>query len=193
VDTLEPTPLDRLRALARRRPPHLDRARRVLAAACALLAVATALRPPAAGTPVLAAARDLPPGVPLTGADLLLRHVPEELRPRGSLTDPAAVVGRALTGTAPAGEPLNEARLTGPDDGAASVVVPLPDSGVADLLRTGQRVDLVGPDSALAENAVVLSVRVVPDGHVLVALVRRDEAVRVAAASLGEPLAVTLR
>jgi hypothetical protein len=81
----------------------------------------------------------------------------------------------------------------------------LSDPGVADLLRPGSRVDVVasGPDrdgvSVLAADAVVVTVRHsegksgAPGGRLVLVALPREAATRVAAASLGEPVAVTLR
>jgi pilus assembly protein CpaB len=85
------------------------------------------------------------------------------------------------------------------------VPVRLSDPGVADLLRPGSRVDVVasGPDhdgiSVLAADAVVVTVRHsegksgTPGGRLVLVALPREAATRVAAASLGEPVAVTLR
>lgn len=158
----------------------------------ALLAVGFALwpsRPPAAA---VVAAHDLAPGVVLTSADLRLAPLAE--RPSGVAESVDAVVGQALTGAARAGEPITDVRLTTADPDATSVAVRLADAGVAELLRPGGRVDVVGADAeVLAEGATVLAVREVKPDRLVVLGLSRKNARRVAAVSLERPLAVTLR
>jgi hypothetical protein len=120
-----------------------------------------------------------------------------------------------LAGAARAGEPLTDVRLAGPEQvgpirgspDAAAVPVRLADPDVAALLAPGSRVDVVTPGPTgdrpvvLAADAAVLTVLATgpdPPGQgargrlVLVALPRADAA-RVAAASVSEQVAVTLR
>jgi Flp pilus assembly protein CpaB len=196
--------------------------RRIVAALLTLLAVVLALRPaPATAGPsvgVLVAAHDLPPGVLLDPADLRLGALPPDAVPAGALREPAAAAGRVLAGPARAGEPITDVRLLGPentwlssgDPSAAAVPVRLADAGVADLLRPGARVDVVAldersqRDAVLATDAVVLTVRsagsstgsagaVGDHGRLVVVALARAAATKVAAASLGQPVTVTLR
>jgi pilus assembly protein CpaB len=105
-----------------------------------------------------------------------------------------AVVGRALTGAARAGEPITDVRLTAADPDATSVAVRLADPGVAELLGPGSRVDVVGEGAeVLADGATVLSVREAKPDRLVVLGLSRKNATRIAAASLEKPLAVTLR
>ncbi len=211
------------RLLTRLRTPGWRRMmllRRAAAFLLALLALALALRPPAAASrsPVVVAARDLPSGTALATADLTLTTWPGELVPIGALRAPADADGRVLAGAARAGEPITDVRLAGPDatgrladrPGDAAVPVRLADPEVARLLGPGSRVDVVtsAPDGdrpvVLASDAAVLTVVAteadasVGPGQatrgrlVLVALPRADAA-RVAAAALSEQVAVTLR
>jgi Flp pilus assembly protein CpaB len=194
--------------------------RRAAAFLLALLALALALRPPAAASrsPVVVAARDLPSGTALASADLTLTTWPGELIPTGALRTPADADGRVLAGAARAGEPITDVRLAAPDaagrlagrPGDAAVPVRLADPEVARLLGPGSRVDVVAParDSdrpvVLAADAAVLTVVAAEADAsaglgqgsrgrlVLVALPRADAA-RVAAAALSEQVAVTLR
>lgn len=190
--------------------------RRVIAIVLVLLAGALALRPAGAResteTTVVVAAHDLSPGGALTQADLGIRSLPAADVPNGAFTSPDAVVGRVLAGAVRTGEPLTDVRLLGPadttlttgDPTSATVPVRLADPDVADLLRPGVRVDVVTldpdqqSDPVLAENATVVAVRDTTgaDGQagrlVLVGL-PREFATRLAAASLRQPVTVTLR
>jgi pilus assembly protein CpaB len=192
--------------------PHWLALRRVTAVVLVLLAAVLALRQPARDTtptvPMLVAARDLPPGVTLRAADVEVSRLPPSLRPPAALTTPTQVTGRVLAGATTAGEPLTRARLLGPansrlaanDPTAAAVPFRLADPAVADLLTPGVRVDVVTVSEhnadpvVLAANATVLTVRAAPDDSSLVVIaLPRPEATRVAAAALGQPVAVTLR
>jgi pilus assembly protein CpaB len=186
--------------------------RRIAAVVLVLLAAALALRPtgPAAAptVPMLVAARDLPPGVTLRAADVEVSRLPPPLRPPAALTAPAQVMGRVLASATTAGEPLTRARLVGPensrlsagDPSAAAVPFRLADPAVAGMLTPGARVDVVtvAPSSTdpvvLAVNATVLTVRRADaESSLVVIALPREEATRVAAAALGQPVTVTLR
>ncbi|WP_020670236.1 SAF domain-containing protein [Amycolatopsis nigrescens] len=196
--------------------------RRGLAVALLLASAFVAVLPASAGDdpglPALVSSRDLPAGRTLTAEDLRVVSMPAPLRPEGAFTEPAAVLGRLLTGAARTGEPITDARLIGsgpnvPDTGepeSATVPVRLADPGVAELLRPGVRVDVVTLDAAeqdrrvLASKAAVVTVSTPPEGPqrigggtskgplVLIA-VPVEIATQVAAASLGRPVTVTLR
>jgi pilus assembly protein CpaB len=212
-----------VRLLATLRTPGWRRTmllRRAAAFLLALLALALALRPPAAASrsPVLVATRDLPSGTALASADLAVATWPGELVPAGALHAPADADGRVLAGAARSGEPITDVRLAGPDatgrlagrPGDAAVPVRLADPEVARLLGPGSRVDVVtlAPEGdrpvVLAADAAVLTVVAAEADAsagpgsgsrgrlVLVALPRADAA-RVASAALSEQVAVTLR
>jgi hypothetical protein len=111
-----------------------------------------------------------------------------------------------------AGEPITDVRLVGPADTAlttgdpntATVPVQLADPDVADLLRPGLHVDVVTldpdrqADPVLAEDATVITVRDTAGtqgqpGRLVLVAVPRQNATRLAAASLRQPVTVTLR
>jgi pilus assembly protein CpaB len=182
--------------------------RRTASALLVTLALVTAVTPASgsARAPVVVAAVDLAAGRTLHAADLTLRHWPPELVPAGAVRDPVAADGRVLVGGARAGEPLTDVRLVGagptPVGQAAAVPVRLADAAVAALLLPGRRVDVVtvGERSdqpvLLAANAVVLAVLAEDSrvrGRLVIVSMPRDTATRVAAASLTEQVAVTLR
>jgi pilus assembly protein CpaB len=214
---LGPLATDRLRSVLRTRGwPRTMALRRLAAIGLVVLAGALALRPAGARetteVDVVVAARDLTPGNTLAPADLSIRQLPGAVVPTGALTNRAAVVGRVLASAVRAGEPLTDVRLVGPadtalttgDPNAATVPVRLADPDVADLLRPGIRVDVVTldpdqrDDQVLAENATVVTIRDTPDtqgqpGRLVLVALPRQLATRLAAASLRQPVTVTLR
>ncbi|MFL6140397.1 MAG: SAF domain-containing protein [Labedaea sp.] len=218
---LTPVLSDRLRQLLTSRGwPRVLALRRLTAGALVLLAAVLALRPPPAGGgpagQLLVAARDLAPGVPLTAADVRVVVAPDALRPAAALTSPVEVTGRALAGPAGAGEAITGGRLLGPENtrlttgGSGDVAVPvrLADPAVADLLAPGARVDVITVDphgtsgALLASNATIVAVPAEPDrasgaagasGRLVVIAMPPEPATRVASASLGQPVTVTLR
>lgn len=214
---LSPLITDRLRSVLRGRGwPRTMALRRLTAILLVVLAGGLVLRPAGAGetaqTGVVVAAHDLAPGTTLAQGDLAVHVLPGDVVPSGALTGPAAVVGRVLAAPVRTGEPLTDVRLVGPADTAlttgdaraSAVPVRLADPDVADLLRPGIRVDVVTldpdqqSDPVLAANATVITVRDTagtqgqPGRLVLVALPRQS-ATRLAAASLRQPVTVTLR
>ncbi|WP_431964989.1 SAF domain-containing protein [Nocardia sp. bgisy134] len=206
-----------LRFALSNRPPWADGllARRVLAAALTLLAVVLFARgnPGAVRAEVVVAGRDLPPGAVLEPGDL--KTVPRETGtlPVGVVRDPATLHGATTTGAMRAGELFTDLRVIGPRLAEVAVgardarIVPvrLADSAVAEILRAGDRVDVIGgeeqqgpgahPARTLASDAAVVLVsqpgerRDATDRVVLVAMDSERAAV-VAAASLHTALTV---
>jgi pilus assembly protein CpaB len=183
--------------------------RRITATALVLLAAALALRPGSARgqptVPTLVAARDLAPGITLVPGDVRLVDVPGSLRPAASLGSTDEVAGRVLASAATTGEAITRARLVGPENtrlatgspDAVAVPIRLADPAVADLLNPGAHVDVVAADphgSLLDSDATVVTVLAdaKPDRLVVVAM-PRDTANKVASASLGQEVTVTLR
>ncbi|MET8875168.1 SAF domain-containing protein [Nocardia sp. NPDC004604] len=205
-----------LRCAFGNRPPWADGllARRLLAAALTALAVILFLRgdPGRERTDVMVAGRDLPPGHLLEAADL--RSAPHESRtlPAGAVDDMAILVGATLTGAMRTGEVFTDLRIVGPRLAAVATgtrdarIVPirLADTAVAEILRAGDRVDVVAaeeqssrPARLLAVDAAVVLVsgpgdrRGTPERVVLVAM-DAEHATAVAAASLRTALTVVL-
>lgn len=160
-----------------RRPRHPAHALRRLAAGVLVVgALVLALRPAAdvpaaaaAGTPVVVAAADLPAGAPLAESDLGTAELPPDAVPDGAAGDPAELVGAVLASPLRRGEPVTDARVVGPGlwsqvpPGQVAAPVRLADLAVADLLRPGDRVDvLASVDGAgtevVAAGALVLAV-----------------------------------
>lgn len=190
-------------------------ARRLLAAALAAVAALLFLRgdPDTERTTVVVAERDLAPGRLLEAGDL--RSAPREAGtlPAGAVADPAELVGATLTGAMRRGEVFTDLRVVGPRLAAAATgarearIVPirLADTAVADILRAGDRVDVIGAEDAngggtrpartLATDAAVILVSRAGDGRraaervVLVAM-DAEHATVVAGASLRTALTV---
>ena len=184
--------------------------RRVVAAALLVLALVLGLAPQgaAAGVPVVVTGSDIAAGATVRVADLLVRDWPADLVPAGALREPAAADGRVLVGAARAGEPLTDTRLVGAGPGpatdpdAAAVPVRLADAGVAALLLPGSRVDVVTTGErtdqpvVLASDATVLAVLeedTHATGRLVMVSMTRATATRVAAATLSDQVAITLR
>ncbi len=167
-------------------------------------------------------ARDVATGTTLGAADVTLARLPHDAVPSGALTTPDAAVGAMLAGSARAGEPLTDARLvsgavlasgsgigagdTEPDD-TATVPIRLSDVAITGLLRPGTRVDVITADDTsdegrvLASDATVVTVTATDetnqtaarDGPLVLIALPADTATQVAAASLRQPVTVTLR
>ncbi|WP_299558492.1 SAF domain-containing protein [uncultured Mycolicibacterium sp.] len=211
---LDPTPLARLRAALRPDWTRTLAARRAAAAGLVLLAAVAAVRgdPAADRVPVLVAARDLAPGVPLTAADVRVASLPAAAVPDGATADPATAAGAVPAGPVRRGEPLTDVRLLGTrlaesaaGPGARIVGLRPAEPALLAYVRPGDVVDVLAadPDGAdprprvLATGAVVVLVS--PDDGpepagrlVLVALPART-ANDVAGAALGREITLTLR
>ncbi|GAA1481485.1 SAF domain-containing protein [Gordonia sinesedis] len=159
---------------------------------------------------VLVAARDLLPGHALRADDLATRRVPREIVPPGALRLSADGAGRMVVGRVRAGEIVTDTRLlsprlpgqlTGRRD-ARLVPVRLAEDSVSSLLRAGDVVDVLTPESdVLARGAIVAADAPVAEtssrtarnasAPVLLAM-DAGSAHRVAAAGLETALAVVL-
>lgn len=133
--------------------------RRALAAALLVTAVLVALRPasspagvtPPLGVPVVVVAKDLPAGATLSAADLRTVALPIGVVPAGTVREVGTLLGRIVAGPVRRGEPVTDARLVGPGLTAglgpresSAVPVRLADPETAALVRTGDRVDVLG-------------------------------------------------
>ena len=215
-ESLNPSPLSRLRHALRPDWTRTVAARRTAAGLLVVLAAVAALRPDPAGerTEVVIAVRDLPPGTPLSADDLAVETRLVTTVPDGAADDIGVVLGATLAGPARRGEVLTDVRLlgtrlteasAGPD--ARIVPLHLADDALVDLIRPGDVVDVLaagdtgtGPDTApevIATEAVVAMVSAAPAGPggrsarvVLVALPRLA-ANAVAGAALTREITVT--
>jgi pilus assembly protein CpaB len=208
---LAPRPLARLGALiAGPGWRRLALLRRVAAGLLALLALVLAVAPgtTAGDAPVVVAAVDVAAGSTLQAGDLTVRQWPDHLVPAGALPDAGAAHGRILVGAARAGEPITDTRLVGPGAalgapvGAAAVPVRLADAGVAALLVPGSTVDVITVGESTAEPVVLAAAAAVlavlpadpgSSGRLVLVSMPAHVAAKVAAATLTEQVAVTLR
>jgi Flp pilus assembly protein CpaB len=210
-----------------RSPVHL--LRQVAAGLLAVLALVLALRPPA-GAPagpaaastsaVTVAATDLPAGTELAIDHLRVVELPTASVAEGVVADPTGLAGRLLAAPVRRGEPVTDVRLVGPGlwsqlpPGEVAAPVRLADLAVADLLRAGDRVDVLatatssGPGeeaavTVVATGALVLSappaatagappVPAAEGSGLLLLAVPTDTAARLAGASASATLTVTL-
>jgi pilus assembly protein CpaB len=132
---------------------HHPGRRRLAAAGLAAGSLAAALHVlaprPAAGAPVVVAARDVPAGAVLTLTDLRVVRRPAEQLPGGTVADLSVAVGRTVGSGMRSGEPLTDARLVGPGllagrpEGDVAAPVRIADGEAAALLRPGDRVDVL--------------------------------------------------
>lgn len=148
--------------------------RRLLAAALLAAAMAVALNvlapPPPDTEPVLAAARDLPPGRPLTADDVEVVPRPADQLPNGVLSSVTDAEGSTLLTGMRAGELLTDVRLAGETavsalpDGQVATPVRIADPAAVRLLSPGDVIDVLaaGAPDGLAGGArlVASAVRV---------------------------------
>ncbi|MDL5160318.1 SAF domain-containing protein [Actinomycetospora termitidis] len=189
--------------------------RRVAAGVLAVLAVVVgvlgAASPEVAGSPVVVANRDLVPGPELVAEDVAVVSRPPGTVPVGALAGPDAAVGGRLVGGVRAGEVLTDVRMLGPESARASAGAPdaagvplrLADPALAGLVRPGAVVDVVGGarsgrdgGAVLASGARVLAVLPGEDrstSPVVVVALPGPVAARVAAATIGQEVTLTLR
>lgn len=191
--------------------------RRIAAALLALVAVVLFARDATATdhVRVVVAARDLAPGAQLAPDDVLVAEFTPTTVPDGALGSIDEVDGHTVAGPVRAGEPITDVRLLSSRlaesaieaSDARIVPVRLGDSGVTDVLRSGDTVDVLTVDEGdsgdgqqvarvLATKAVVVLVSTESSGQrngdpvVLIAMSPTD-ATAVAAASLVNALTVT--
>lgn len=119
-----------------------------LAAAGTAVAIEAASPEPPATTPVIVAAQAVPGGTVISREHLASAEVPPEIVPEGAVTRPDAL-GRMLAGPINAGEILTDTRivgdrlLTGWGAGLVAVPVRFGDTAAAQLLRHGDRIDVL--------------------------------------------------
>lgn len=215
-DSLNPTPLSRLRQAVRPDWSHTVAARRALAGVLVVLAAAAAWRddPRADHTDVVVTTRDLSPGTELTGEDVVLETRTASTIPDGSSVDIDSVVGATLAGPARRGEVVTDVRLLGPRlaesaAGPDARIVPLPlaDPALVDLVRPGDVVDIVAAPAStdaatearlIATDAVVVLVSAKENGvaagggRVVLVALPAAAAKTVAGAALVQAVTLTL-
>ncbi|MFE3444304.1 SAF domain-containing protein [Nocardia sp. NPDC059180] len=201
------------------RPPWADGllARRLLAGALTAAAIILFLRgdPDADRMSVVVAARDLAPGHLLESSDLRVVDREAGALPGGAVRDPAPLIGATLTGAMRSGEILTDLRVIGPRlatvaggaPDARIVPIRLADTAVADILRAGDRVDVIAAGESdrtaaqqartLATDAAVVLISGSPGAsptrsaeRVVLVAMGAENAAAVAAASLSTALTV---
>ena len=193
----------------------LARHRVLLAAGLAAGAVAAGLTavlpPPESQVQVLTAARDLPAGAVLAPDDVVVALVPGVLLPAGALVGPADAVGRLIAGPVRRGETLTDVRLLGAgllrqQPGSVAAPVRIGDADTLELLRVGDRIDILAADPQRGGDAVVVAedvpVLAVPQrrrtdpgltgGGLLVVAVSEATALRLAGLGVSSFLSVVL-
>ena len=178
-----------------------------LVAAAVAVALPTLAPTPAPTVQVVAAARDLGPGIALTQADVTVVSLPRSLAPQGVLTSSTQALGHAVAGRVRRGEPLTDVRLLGSAllDDPAMVAAPvrLADPATAALLHAGDHVDVLATPAQAASRssattvAADLRVLAVPaaddaDGALVVLAAPPDVASRLAGAAVASRLSVTV-
>lgn len=168
------------------RPPWLDGAlaRRVLAAVLALVAVVLYVRgdPDGERVPVVVARHDLPPGHLLQPDDLRTVSHESGAVPAEAVNDPGTLTDAVLAGAMRPGEVFTDLRVVGPRLAAAAAddgrIVPirLADNAVADILRGGDRIDVVAAAETEHESHPSSSRTLASDATVV--LVSGDQAER---------------
>ncbi|QGN33615.1 RcpC/CpaB family pilus assembly protein [Microlunatus sp. Gsoil 973] len=140
----------------------------VIAAMGATAAGITAATPPAPPTvTAVVAARQLTGGRQLSAGDLITRELPSAALPDQAVTEPEVVVGRTLVAPLTRGSVLTGLSVIGgrptAADGKVIAPVRISDAAVIDLLRIGDRVDIVAadPESGSGARVVARQVRVV--------------------------------
>ena len=212
-ESLNPTLLERVSCAVRPDFARTVLARRIAAGLLVALATVAALRPDPAGEPqdVVVALHDLSPGSTLTADDVALRQRPATTLPEGAVTSLRAVMGATLAGPSRRGEVLTDARVLGSrltelSAGPDGRVVPvhLADGAVAELLRPGDVVDILGSPTGeseprprvVAADAIVVLVSAKPagggDGRIVLVALPAAAANALAGATLVQSVTVTI-
>jgi Flp pilus assembly protein CpaB len=114
---------------------------------------------------VVSAARDLPAGSRLTGADLSVARLTPSTVPAGALARLAEARGRTVVSDVRRGEPLTDVRLVGAavvdglGEGLVAAPVRIADGDSVDLLRPGDLVDVLGAGAAAADGRLPVEAR----------------------------------
>jgi Flp pilus assembly protein CpaB len=117
----------------------------VAAVAAVLIGISAARPPEPPSVDVLRAVREIAAGSTLSAGDIRTDRIPVSAAPVSPLADSALAVGRTAAGTIGDGQVLTETDLGTPRAGHGKVIAPfrLADAQVAQLLRVGDRVDVI--------------------------------------------------
>ncbi|MDI9898635.1 flagella basal body P-ring formation protein FlgA [Rhodococcus sp. IEGM 1409] len=156
---LTPNTFDRVVELTRGTRLRSATIRKIAAVVLAALGVVLFFRgDPATDTvAVVVSSRDLTPGRVIADSDVEIREIDSNHLPEGVVSNTDLVVGRTVAGPIRSGETVTDVRVLSPrlaglsvgTDDARIVPVRLADAAVADILRSGDVVDVltVGPDT----------------------------------------------
>ncbi|MES9514472.1 SAF domain-containing protein [Rhodococcus erythropolis] len=162
---LTPSTLDRVVELTRGTRFRPATVRKIAAVALAALGVVLFFRgDPATDTvAVVVSSRNLTPGQVIANSDVEIREIDSKQLPEGVVSDTELVVGRTVAGPIRTGETVTDVRVLSPrlaglsvgTDDARIVPVRLADAAVADILRSGDVVDVltVGPDTSRSDTS----------------------------------------
>ncbi|MFU9030404.1 SAF domain-containing protein [Rhodococcus erythropolis] len=162
---LSPSTFDRVVELTRGTRFRTATVRKIAAVALAALGVVLFFRGDPATDTVAAvvSSRDLTPGQVIADSDVEIREIDSKQLPEGVVSDTDLVVGRTVAGPIRSGETVTDVRVLSPrlaglsvgTDDARIVPVRLADAAVADMLRSGDVVDVltVGPDTSRTDTS----------------------------------------
>ena len=162
---LSPSTFDRVVELTRGTRFRTATVRKIAAVVLATLGVVLFFRgDPATDTvAVVVSSRDLTPGQVIADSDVEMREIDSKQLPEGVVSDTDLVVGRTVAGPIRSGETVTDVRVLSPrlaglsvgTDDARIVPVRLADAAVADMLRSGDVVDVltVGPDTSRTDTS----------------------------------------
>ncbi|WP_228117956.1 SAF domain-containing protein [Rhodococcus erythropolis] len=162
---LTPSTFDRVVELTRGTRFRTATVRKIAAVALTALGVVLFFRgDPATDTvSVVVSSRDLTPGQVIADSDVEIREIDSKQLPEGVVSDTDLVVGRTVAGPIRSGETVTDVRVLSPrlaglsvgTDDARIVPVRLADAAVADMLRSGDVVDVltVGPDTSRTDTS----------------------------------------
>lgn len=136
-----------------------------LLAGLAVLALGTALAPPAGETvSVLVAARAVPAGTTLGSDDLAVAQYPPGLAPPGALTSMDDAVGRVIATGASEAMPIDPATLVGVKakrPGEVLVSLHFPDDGSRSLIQVGSLINVYAAQPSGGSTLVASRLRIV--------------------------------
>lgn len=162
---LTPSTFDRVVELTRGTRFRTATVRKIAAVALAALGVVLFFRgDPATDTvSAVVSSRDLTPGQVIADSDVEIREIDSKQLPEGIVSDTDLVVGRTVAGPIRSGETVTDVRVLSPrlaglsvgTDDARIVPVRLADAAVADMLRSGDVVDVltVGPGTSRTDTS----------------------------------------
>jgi Flp pilus assembly protein CpaB len=171
--------MNRLGLIRRRIRRAVLARRRLISAVCAALAVAVGFQaaagPPPPETTVLTAAHDLPGGTVVRDSDLSTAAFTPDSVPAGVLSSATEAIGRTTAAPVRSGEAITDVRLVSGSmlaayPGLVAAPVRIGDAGAVDLLKVGDRIDLIAADPQGAAEA-----RVVASGVPVISIPRPRE------------------